>query len=101
MKIIHQLKFHPQIYKSSHKQKTPRMWGAFDVVERVNLCGAERNRTADLLNAIQALSQLSYSPKVSYMQQLDATITDEIKWLNYIRTRVFGTSPLRGVGLDD
>ena len=25
--------------------------------------GAKRNRTADLLNAIQALSQLSYSPK--------------------------------------
>ena len=25
--------------------------------------GAERDRTADLLNAIQALSQLSYSPK--------------------------------------
>ena len=24
--------------------------------------GAERDRTADLLNAIQALSQLSYSP---------------------------------------
>ncbi len=26
--------------------------------------GAERSRTADLLNAIQALSQLSYSPNV-------------------------------------
>ena len=26
-------------------------------------CGAKRDRTADLLNAIQALSQLSYSPK--------------------------------------
>ena len=26
------------------------------------LHGAERDRTADLLNAIQALSQLSYSP---------------------------------------
>ncbi len=25
--------------------------------------GAERDRTVDLLNAIQALSQLSYSPK--------------------------------------
>ena len=25
--------------------------------------GATRDRTADLLNAIQALSQLSYSPK--------------------------------------
>jgi len=35
------------------------------------------------------------------MQQLDATITDEIKWLHYIRTRVFGTSPLTSVGLDD
>lgn len=26
-------------------------------------CGAKRDRTADLLNAIQALSQLSYSPE--------------------------------------
>ena len=30
-------------------------------------CGAERDRTADLLNAIQALSQLSYSPIIAYM----------------------------------
>ena len=75
---------------------------AFLVNESVyRRCGAERDRTADLLNAIQALSQLSYSPKVSYMQQLDATITNEIKWLHYIRTRVFGTSPLTSVGLDD
>ncbi|SVB80920.1 uncharacterized protein METZ01_LOCUS233774 [marine metagenome] len=35
--------------------------------KRINQCGAERDRTADLLNAIQALSQLSYSPKVAYM----------------------------------
>ena len=27
--------------------------------------GAERDRTVDLLNAIQALSQLSYSPTAS------------------------------------
>ncbi len=27
-----------------------------------NKSGAERDRTVDLLNAIQALSQLSYSP---------------------------------------
>ena len=27
-------------------------------------CGAKRSRTADLLNAIQALYQLSYSPMV-------------------------------------
>ena len=27
--------------------------------------GAEQDRTVDLLNAIQALSQLSYSPKVA------------------------------------
>ena len=29
-----------------------------------NLCGADRDRTCDLLNANQALSQLSYSPKI-------------------------------------
>ena len=27
-----------------------------------SFCGADRDRTDDLLNAIQALSQLSYSP---------------------------------------
>ena len=27
--------------------------------------GADRDRTDDLLNAIQALSQLSYSPKIT------------------------------------
>tara|TARA_B100000959_G_scaffold137795_1_gene144819 strand:- start:180 stop:413 length:234 start_codon:yes stop_codon:yes gene_type:complete len=64
-------------------------------------CGAERDRTADLLNAIQALSQLSYSPKLAYMQQLDATIACEITWQLYIGTRVFGTSPITSVGLDD
>ena len=31
------------------------------------LCGGDkRDRTADLLNAIQALSQLSYTPKYSF-----------------------------------
>jgi hypothetical protein len=34
------------------------------------------------------------------MQQLNATIAKEIKWLLYTRTRVFGTSPLTSVGLD-
>ncbi len=29
--------------------------------------GAERDRTADLLNAIQALSQLSYSPVMFFL----------------------------------
>ena len=33
--------------------------------KRINQCGADRDRTCDLLNAIQALSQLSYSPKIS------------------------------------
>ena len=28
--------------------------------------GVKRDRTADLLNAIQALSQLSYNPKVDF-----------------------------------
>ncbi len=33
--------------------------------KRQKTCGAKRDRTADLLNAIQALSQLSYSPKIA------------------------------------
>jgi hypothetical protein len=35
------------------------------------------------------------------MQQLDATIACEITWQLYIGTRVFGTSPITSVGLDD
>ena len=31
------------------------------------MCGDKRDRTADLLNAIQALSQLSYIPVFSYV----------------------------------
>ena len=31
------------------------------------MCGDKRDRTADLLNAIQALSQLSYIPIFSYV----------------------------------
>ena len=34
--------------------------------------GAERSRTADLLNAIQALSQLSYSPSPGGSERLDS-----------------------------
>ena len=33
--------------------------------------GAKRDRTADLLNAIQALSQLSYSPKFPKINAAD------------------------------
>ena len=29
-------------------------------------CGADQDRTDDLLNAIQALSQLSYGPNILY-----------------------------------
>jgi hypothetical protein len=38
-----------------------RAIGQLSYVEKAN--GAEGDRTLDLLNAIQALSQLSYSPK--------------------------------------
>jgi hypothetical protein len=38
--------------------------GANPVVMRGSVDGASRTRTGDLLGAIQALSQLSYSPEV-------------------------------------
>ena len=50
-----------KIYPSHHKQKTLRMQG-FKIKEY--FCGAERDRTADLMTASHALSQLSYSPKI-------------------------------------
>ena len=39
-----------------------RMKGTFDSQNEDRVGGADRDRTGDLLNAIQALSQLSYSP---------------------------------------
>ncbi len=42
-------------------------------IQKDFLSGAERDRTVDLLNAIQALSQLSYSP----MQNLPMQILSE------------------------
>ena len=33
--------------------------------KNAKICGDEGNRTPDLLNAIQTLSQLSYAPKVT------------------------------------
>src|SRR5690606_9000132 len=43
----------------AHIKKDPAAWaGSF----QTSGCGARRDRTVDLLNAIQALSQLSYSP---------------------------------------
>ena len=47
--------------QNSRKQSQPRALGdRFDSSEEVG--GARRDRTADLLHAMQALSQLSYSP---------------------------------------
>jgi hypothetical protein len=43
-------------------------------------CGAKGNRTLDLLNAIQALSQLSYSPALS-------TGTDSIQSQKYVKPK--------------
>ncbi len=37
--------------------------GTWNFYFRANFGGARRDRTADLLHAMQALSQLSYSPK--------------------------------------
>ena len=34
----------------------------FPIFKKQKTCGADRDRTCDLLNANQALSQLSYSP---------------------------------------
>ena len=52
--------------KVPRKRKKPRkrsVFKAFDGSQAEPLGGDKRDRTADLLNAIQALSQLSYTPK--------------------------------------
>ncbi len=47
----------------SHSRSQKREGRHLGALSRRNLCGANRDRTGDLLNAIQALSQLSYSPE--------------------------------------
>ena len=51
-----------------HKRKAPESANRTQALSNLYLCGAERDRTVDLLNAIQALSQLSYSPDVSSLR---------------------------------
>ena len=46
----------PLTMNLSYKNKKPVLQPAYEIG------GAKRDRTADLLNAIQALSQLSYNP---------------------------------------
>ena len=45
------------------------------------MCGDKRDRTADLLNAIQALSQLSYIPIFSYVTTQFITGIDSYKFI--------------------
>ena len=48
----------PSVQAVTVSESDPESRGA----AQVSLCGAERDRTVGLLNAIEALSQLSYSP---------------------------------------
>ena len=45
--------------------------------------GARRDRTADLLHAMQALSQLSYSPEneARNLRELPATVKRIVQWI--------------------
>ena len=55
----------------AYKEKTPEMF-PFQVFSKAicHFCGGDkRDRTADLLNAIQALSQLSYTPIFGSLSQ--------------------------------
>ena len=45
------------------------------------MCGDKRDRTADLLNAIQALSQLSYIPIFSYVTNQFITEKESSKFI--------------------
>ena len=48
------------------------------------MCGDKRDRTADLLNAIQALSQLSYIPILTYVTRQFITGNLRRKFIFYI-----------------
>ena len=62
--------------------------GDADFQNSRNYGGARRDRTADLLHAMQALSQLSYSPKGA------ADFTDEIEDCQGLRHRNCGVACL-------
>ncbi len=67
---------HPLCADGYTHEKTPALF----VRTGVYACGAKRSRTADLLNAIQALYQLSYSPswcRVPAAERLGARDTSE------------------------
>src|SRR2546430_15875502 len=53
--------------------------------------GAERDRTDDLLSAIQALSQLSYSPTMLESIEANGSLTDENS-----ERRIIGTGGVEG-----
>ena len=48
--------------RATRDEVPPRASIVFDLEAGVTFGGAEEDRTPDLLNAIQALSQLSYGP---------------------------------------
>jgi hypothetical protein len=43
--------------------------------------GGKRDRTADLLHAMQALSQLSYTPLGNFVKPWKATLVGVEKWI--------------------
>jgi hypothetical protein len=54
-----------RLASAAHAEANPTLRGALSRVSLPLACdGASRTRTGDLLGAIQALSQLSYSPAV-------------------------------------
>ena len=66
--------------------------------------GDKRDRTADLLNAIQALSQLSYTPKFScavrqllYYNMFHPFVNRQFIFFSYIFSRLFFTFTKNGL----
>ena len=57
--------------------------------------GGKRDRTADLLNAIQTLSQLSYTPIITYNNER------LFKRLEYLNCSAVATAPLFNQGSQD
>ena len=55
--------WHSWIYQSAREKKKARFDKLQNELFPVPGGGDKRDRTADLLNAIQALSQLSYTPR--------------------------------------
>ena len=78
--VLYQLSYSRTIHSSLRRRRSASSSRDAHANERKNIClrwrpsGGEGNRTPDLLNAIQALSQLSYAPGALWKRETNVPV---------------------------